>query len=57
MGELFLEGKYQAHVSTGEFEWAQKTLPKGAQLTVVTRNDHAVDRRVRLVPLEKWLGE
>ncbi len=56
-GKSIIEVKYQAHVSTTEFEWAQKTLPQNTKLTVLTRKDHAEDRRIRLVPLEQWLKE
>ncbi|OGK05520.1 MAG: hypothetical protein A2519_05375 [Candidatus Raymondbacteria bacterium RIFOXYD12_FULL_49_13] len=57
VADSFIEVKYQSRVSTAEFEWARKILPGHAQLTVLTRNDHAIDGIIRLVPLEEWLQE
>jgi predicted AAA+ superfamily ATPase len=56
VGTNFVEVKYQTHVSVDEFAWSERVLPKGRELTVVTKNDNARKGRIRLVDLKRWLS-
>ncbi len=57
IGNPCIEVKYQEHVSAAEFAWAEKVLPKGREMLVLTKKDRAVMGRVRLMPMEEWLAE
>ncbi len=56
VGDSLIEVKYRNHVSVEEFDWAEKVIPVGKELLVLTRKDSAVKGRVRLMPLDKWIG-
>lgn len=57
IGDHFIEVKYQNHVSPAEFAWALKVVPKGKQLTVITKETRSDLGSLRLVPLADWLCE
>lgn len=57
VGETAIEVKYQNRVAIREFEWVRPLLPKGTQLTVITKHTRSQENNIRLIPLEDWLLE
>lgn len=55
VGESAVEVKYRNHVDIREFLWASEHVPRGMDITIITKQTRSRTGNLRAVPLKDWL--